>query len=159
MVTGTIQALYAFLFLVGEKHVEHVFLFVFFQLLGGCSDERETDGRKNKLCTGLTRWKSILQQSPVDNSTANRKLSFCEFTTFTSMVLYMIGLGLGDEDDITVKGLKVLSLYHFFFRSAILSPQHQTKFFVLDYCTFCVYVTTMATTTKHRLFNLQMLFI
>ena len=23
------------------------------------------------------------------------------------MVLYMIGLGLGDEDDITVKGLKV----------------------------------------------------
>ena len=118
MVTGTIQALYAFLFLVGEKHVEHVFLFVFFQLLGGCSDERETDGRKNKLCTGLTRWKSILQQSPIDQSITPLPIAnfrFVNLLHFTSMVLYMIGLGLGDEDDITVKGLKVLSLCHFFF--------------------------------------------
>jgi hypothetical protein len=31
-----------------------------------------------------------------------------------SMVLYMIGLGLGDEDDITVKGLKVRAVVAFF---------------------------------------------
>lgn len=29
------------------------------------------------------------------------------------MVLYMIGLGLGDEDDITVKGLKVPLLFDY----------------------------------------------
>lgn len=29
------------------------------------------------------------------------------------MVLYMIGLGLGDEDDITVKGLKVQLIYSY----------------------------------------------
>ena len=53
------------------------------------------------------------------------------------MVLYMIGLGLGDEDDITVKGLKVRAVVAFF------------PFFVfflicfssvlLRVCTVCVY--------------------
>ena len=78
----------------------------FFQLLGGCSDERKTDGRKNNACTGLPRWKSNLQSINCQSQTSF-VLNLLR-VHFTSMVLYMIGLGLGDEDDITVKGLKVL---------------------------------------------------